>query len=68
MMLWQLEFIFVLFIQDLFFINLKDVYVNVVYGNAQVLDKEFNLLWVGFLGMLFDMLLAFHINLIKSKC
>ena len=40
----------------------------VVKGNAQVLDKELNLLWLGFLGMLFDMLLAFHINLIKSRC
>ena len=51
-----------------FFINLKDVCVNVVYGNAQVLNEELNLLWLGFLGMVFDMLLAFHINLIKSKC
>ena len=40
----------------------------VVKGNVQVLDKELNLLWLGFLGMLFDMLLAFHTNLIKSKC
>ena len=50
-----------------FFINLKDVCVNVVYGNAQVLNEELNLLWLGFLGMVFDMLLAFHINLIESK-
>ena len=51
-----------------FYINLKDVCVNVVQGNAQVLDEELNLLWLGFLGMVFDMVLAFHINLIKSKC
>ena len=51
-----------------FFINLKDVCVNVVYGNAPVLNEELNLLWLGFLGMIFDMLLAFHINLIESKC
>ena len=50
-----------------FFINLKDVCVNVVYGNAQVLDEELNLVWLGFLGMVFDRLLAFHINLIESK-
>ena len=37
-------------------------------GNAQVLDEELNLLWLGFLGMVFYMLLAFHINLINSKC
>ena len=52
----------------IFFINLKDVCVNVVYGNSQVLDEELNLLWLGFLGMVFYMLLAFHINLIESKC
>ena len=37
-------------------------------GNAQVLDEELNLLWPIFLGMVFHMLLAFKINLIKSKC
>ena len=51
-----------------FFINLKDICVYVMYGNAQVLDEELNLLWLSFLGMVFDMLVAFHINLIKSKC
>ena len=39
-----------------------------MYGNAQVLDEELNLRWSGFLGMLFYMLLAFHINLINTKC
>ena len=39
----------------------------VVKGNAQVLDKELNLLWLVFFRMVFDMLLSFHINLIKSK-
>ena len=51
-----------------FFINLKDVCVNVMQGNAQVLEEELNRLWLGFLGMVFDMPLAFHINLINSKC
>ena len=51
-----------------FFVSLKDVCVNVVYGNAQVLDEELNLLWLGFIGMILDMLLAFHINSIESKC
>ena len=37
-------------------------------GNAQALDEELNLLWPGFLGMVFHMLLAFCINLINSKC
>ena len=57
------------FIYTLFFlINLKDACVNVMQGNALVLDEELNLLLLDFFGMLFDMLLAFHINLIKSKC
>ena len=50
------------------FINLKDVCVNVMYGNAQGLDEELNLLWLGFLGMIFYIIVAFHINLINSKC
>ena len=49
------------------FINIKDICVYVMLGNAQVLDEELNLLWPGFLGMVFHMLLAFHINLINSK-
>ena len=40
----------------------------VVKGNAQVLDEELNLLWLGFLGMVFYMPLAFQINLINNKC
>ena len=36
--------------------------------NIDVLDEELNLLWPGFLGMVFHMLLAFHINFINSKC
>ena len=59
-------FIYTLFC--FFFINLKDVWVNVVKENAQVLDEDLKLLWLCFLGMVFDMLLAFEINLIKSKC
>ena len=51
-----------------FLINLKDVCLNVLEGNATILDEELNLLWLGFLGMVFDMLLTFHINLMKSKC
>ena len=50
------------------FINIKDICVYVMLGNAQVLDEELNLLWPGFLGMVFHKLLAFHINLINSKC
>ena len=68
MMSWQFYFISDLFMHYFFFINLKDVCVNVVWGNAQVLEEELNLLWLGFLGMVFDMLIAFHINLIKSMC
>ena len=60
-------FLFYLYI-IFFYINLKDVCVNVVYGNAQVLDEEINLLWLGFLGMVFYVPLAFHINLINSQC
>ena len=56
-------FIYILFS----FINLKDICIYVMLGNAQVLDEELNLLWPGFLGMVFHMLLAFHINLINSK-
>ena len=57
-------FIYTLF----FFINIKDVCVNVMYENAQVLDEELNLRWSGFLVMIFYILLAFHINLINTKC
>ena len=57
-------FIYILFS----FINLKDICVYVMLGNSQVLVKELNLLWPGILGMVFHMLLAFHINLINSKC
>ena len=61
--------IYFYFIYTLFyFINLKDICVYVMWGNAQVLDEELNLLWPGFLGMVFYMLLAFHINLSNSKC
>ena len=42
--------------------------LNLMYGIAEVLDEELNLLGLGFLGMVFYMLLAFHINLINSKC
>ena len=63
--LLYLWFIYALFF---FYINLKNVCVNVVKQNAKVLDKELNLLWLGFLWMVFNMLLAFHINLIKIKC
>ena len=68
MMSWQFYFISDIFMHFFFFINLKDVCVNVVWGNAQVLEEELNLLWLGFLGMVFDMLLAFQIKLTKSKC
>ena len=51
-----------------FFINLKDVCVNVVYGNAQVLEEELNLLLLGFFGMAFHMVLSYHINFINRKC
>ena len=33
-----------------------------------MLDEELNLLWPGFLGMVFYILIAFHINLTNSKC
>ena len=66
---FNLFMIYDLFIHYFFiYINLKDICVNVVYGNAQVLDEELNLIWLGFLGMVFNTLLAFHINLIKTKC
>ena len=65
---FNLFLIYLYIIIIIFFINLKDVCVNVVYGNAHVLDKDLNLLWLGFLGMVIDTLLAFHINLITSKC
>ena len=39
-----------------------------MYGNAQVLDEELNLLLLGFFGMVFHMVLSFHINLINRKC
>ena len=69
MMSWQFYFIYDLFMHCFFFyINLKNVCVNVVKQNAKVLDKELNLLWLGFLWMVFNMLLAFHINLINRKC
>ena len=61
--------IYFYFIYRLFyFINLKDICVYVMLGNAQVLEEELNLLWPSFLGMVFHMLLAFYINLIDSKC
>ena len=60
--------LFMFYLYIIFFINLKDACVNVMYGNAQVLDEELNLILSGFLGMLFYMLLAFHINLINCKC
>ena len=59
--------LFMFYLYIIFFINLKDACVNVMYGNAQVLDEELNLLWLGFLGMLFYILLEFHINLINCK-
>ena len=37
-------------------------------GNTKVLDEKLNLLCLGFLRMVFHMPLAFHINLINSKC
>nr|CAN77216.1 hypothetical protein VITISV_004402 [Vitis vinifera] len=36
------------------------------HGNAQVLHEELNLLWPDFLGMVFYMLLAFHLILINK--
>ena len=61
--------IFLYFIYTLFyFINLKDICAYAMLANAKVLEKELNLLWPGFLGMVCYMLLAFHINLINSKC
>ena len=50
------------------FINLKDICVYVMYGNAQVLDEKLNLLLLGFFGLVFHMVLSFHINLINRKC
>ena len=60
--------IYFYFIYILFFINIKGVCLHVMLRDAQVLDEELNFLWSGFLGMLFYMLLAFHINLINCKC
>ena len=37
--------------------NLEDICVYVMEGNAQVLDEELNLLLVGFFGMVFLMVL-----------
>ena len=55
--------IYIFFIYTIFFfINLKVLCVNVIDRNAQVLDEELNLLWPGFLGMVFHMLLAFRIK------
>ena len=60
--------IYFFFIYTFFFINVKVLYVNAMERNALALDEELNLLWYGFLGMLFYMLLAFHINLIDTTC
>ena len=60
--------IYFFFIYTFFFINLKVWCVNVMEGNTKVLDEKLNLLWPGFLRMVFHMLLAFNINLINSKC
>ena len=60
--------IYFFFIYTFFFINLKVLCGNVILRNAQVLDKELNLLWPGFLRMVFHMLLTFRINLTNSKC
>ena len=60
--------IFFFFIYNFFFINLKVLCVNVMEGNTKVLDEKLNLLWPGFLRMVFHMLLTFHIILITSKC
>ena len=60
--------IYLCFIYTFFFINLKDVCVNVMYENAQILDEELNFLWLGFLRIVFYMPRAFHINLINNKC
>ena len=62
--------IYYCFIYTLFYIyiNLKDICVYVMQGNARVLDEELNLLLLGFLGMVFHMVLSFHINLNNCKC
>ena len=60
--------IYFFFIYTIFFINLKVLCVNVIERNAQVLDEELNLVWPGFLGMVFHMLLAFRINFINNNC
>ena len=59
-----LDFIYTFF----YFINLKDICVYVMQENAEDLDKELNLIWPGFLGMIFEMLLEFQVVLIDSKC
>ena len=42
----MVSLIYFYFIYTLFcFINLTDICVYVVWGNAQVLDEELNLLW-----------------------
>ena len=41
----------------IFFINLKDICVYVMWGNAQVLDEELSLFLLGFFGMVFHMVL-----------
>ena len=51
----------------IFFINLKDICVYVMCGNAQVLDEVLNLLLLGFFVMVFHMVLEIHINLINRK-
>ena len=45
----NLHFIYILFSS----INLKDICVYVMLGNGQVLVEELNLLWPGFLGMVY---------------
>ena len=54
----SLIYLFFIYTLLFFFINLKDICVYVMYGNAQVLDEELNLLLLG----LFGMVLSFHIN------
>ena len=66
---WFGKFNFFLFYYTFFiYINLKVLCVNVMEGNTKVLNEKLNLLWPGFLRMVFHMLLAFHIILITSKC
>ena len=42
--------------------------IYVMWGNAQVLDEELNLLCLCFFGMVFHVVLSFHINLTNRKC